>query len=312
MVNMKTALLFPGQASQYVGMGKDLYETFAEVRALYEFASAEIGEDLAALSFHGPAERLKETRFTQPAILVHSLAVLSLVKTHLTAVSFAAGHSLGEYGALVAAESLSPQDAIRAVVRRAMLMEEACRNNPGTMAATMGLEKEKIEALCIEASQVGTVVAANYNSDAQIVVSGSLTGVEKYIELAKAAGAKRAMKLEVGGAFHSPLMASAREGMKSCLTSIQVKTPRIPVVANVTARPVTDGESIRELLVRQISEPVRWSETMAYLKAQGVSQIFELGPGKVLTGLAKRELAPQQSFNIDTLEDIKSIAPALV
>lgn len=307
----KTALFFPGQASQYVGMGKDLHEHSAEVRALYELASHELKVDLARLSFEGPAEQLKQTRFTQPAILVHSLAVMRILGEDLPPFDFAAGHSLGEYGALAAAGALSFEDAIRAVVRRATLMEQACVAQPGTMAAMMGMSEDQVIELCAKASSAGIVVPANFNSNAQIAVSGSLAGVNEAVRIAKEMGAKRAIVLEVGGAFHSPLMASAQQGMKEFLSTLQINSPRVPVVANVSAAPVSDPAKIRELLVAQITSPVKWSQSMTTLVSVGVTRIIEIGPGKVLTGLAKREMNPESMTNLDTLADIQAFSAAV-
>ncbi len=303
----KTVLLFPGQASQYVGMGKDLYDSSAAVRALYELAADEMKFDIAKLSFEGPQEQLKQTRFTQPAILLHSLAVLTVLGDSVPAFDYAAGHSLGEYGALAVAGAMTYEEAIRAVVRRSALMEEACQKNPGTMAAVMGLEAEKVEAVCDEASEAGVVIPANYNSAIQIAISGAVPAVEKAIELAKAAGAKRAMLLEVGGAFHSPLMAPARDGLETYLKVQTFSAPDKPVVANVTAAPVTDPAEISRLLVEQVTAPVRWAQTMKFLADQGVTTLYEIGPGKVLAGLAKRDMRPEQSYNLDTIADIESL-----
>ncbi|MDZ4723759.1 MAG: ACP S-malonyltransferase [candidate division Zixibacteria bacterium] len=308
----KTALLFPGQASQYVGMGKDLFESSAEVRRLYELTSDCIGENIAELSFNGPAERLKETRFTQPAILLHSLSVLNILGEECPSFDFAAGHSLGEYGALVAVGALSPESAIKSVVERAKLMDDACRQNPGTMAVAMGLSAEDIHRICGRAAEASIIVEANFNSPAQIVVSGSLEGIDRFIELAKEAGAKRAMILEVGGAFHSPLMEPARKGLERYLQTIEIHSPRVPIIANVTGEAATDPTEIRNLLIQQVTAPVRWSQTMAYLKRNNVTKVFEIGPGKVLSGLAKREMQVEQLINLDTLADIKSFAPLAV
>jgi [acyl-carrier-protein] S-malonyltransferase len=308
----KTALFFPGQASQYVGMAKDLYASSAEVRQLYQLASDEMRADIARLSFEGPADKLKKTRFTQPAILLHSLAVLTVMKNHLPSFDYAAGHSLGEYGALAASGAMSPEDAIRAVVRRAALMEEACRSYPGTMAAIMGLTVAKVEEVCREAAIAGIVVPANFNSATQIVVSGAVAAVEKAAHLAREAGARRAIVLEVGGAFHSPLMASAANGLEEYLSDIAISAPARPAVANVTAEAVSGASEIRELLVRQITAPVRWAQTMAYLKDRDVTDIIEIGPGRVLSQLAKREMRPEQSLNLDSLDNIKALVPAPV
>ena len=306
----KTVLFFPGQASQYVGMAKDLYDSSAEVRQMYQMASDEMAVDIAKLSFEGPAEELKRTRFTQPAILLHSMAVLKIVGDALPEFDYAAGHSLGEYGALAVTGAFSFEDAIRAVVKRAALMEEACQQNPGTMAATMGLTQRQAQEVCDEAASVGIVVPANYNSPTQIVLSGEIAAVQKGAELARTAGAKRAMLLPVGGAFHSPLMEPAREGLEQFLDTLTINRPERPVVANVTAEPVIEPDDIRSLLVQQVTAPVRWAQTMIYLKDAGVTRILEIGPGKVLTGLARREMRPEESVNLDSMEDISALVPA--
>ncbi len=303
----KTALFFPGQASQYVGMGRDLYDNSAEVRRMYELVSDLLETDIARLSFEGPADELKRTKYTQPAIMLHSLAALTVLGEDRPKFDYAAGHSLGEYAALAVTGALSFDTALKAVVRRASLMEEACVQNPGTMAAVMGLNEEQIEKVCREASSSGVVVPANFNSANQIVISGSLAGVEKACTLAKQAGAKRAMLLEVGGAFHSPLMSSARDGLREFLRDTPIAAPTVFVVANVTGKPVRNGEDIRTLLVEQITAPVRWAQTMKTLSDHGVTKVVEIGPGKVLTGMAKREMPQCEMLNLDTLADIRSL-----
>lgn len=302
-----TLALFPGQASQYVGMGKDLHDNSTEVRELYAYASEQVGEDLAAISFAGPAERLKQTRFTQPAILTHSLAVWRLIGAEGRAqFTAAAGHSLGEYGALVAAGVIDDRTAIRLVARRAALMEEASQAQPGTMAALLGMEPEAVAQLCADVSEAGLVVVpANMNSTGQIAISGAVSAVEKAVALAKERGAKRALLLEVGGAFHSPLMESARAGMAAALAEVEFAAPQLLFIPNVTAEPENDPARIKELLVQQITAPVRWAETMERFNAAGVATLCEIGPGKVLSGLAKRALTVEKSLTLDTAEDIE-------
>lgn len=314
MVNTmnRTVLFFPGQASQYVGMGRDLYEASEEVRKLYQLASDEIGRDIAQLSFEGPGDELKRTRFTQPAILLHSLAVVIHLRNHLPRFDYAAGHSLGEYGALAVSGALSFENAVKAVARRAELMDKACQANPGTMAAIMGLPPEKVEEICQLVSVEGVVVCANYNSKNQVAVSGGVDAVKRTADLARQAGAKMAVILEVGGAFHSPLMASARDGLREYLDRLTISNASPPVVANVTAHPVSDGSQIRSYLVDQVTSPVRWSQTMDFLKNDGVTTVVEIGPGKVLTGLAKREMRPDTLVNVDTMADVEAMAMAAV
>jgi [acyl-carrier-protein] S-malonyltransferase len=288
-------------------MGKDLYDSSEEVRNLYSMASDAIGEDIARLSFEGPAEELKKTRFTQPAILLHALSILTILKDRLPSFDFACGHSLGEYAALAVTDALTFEDAIKAVIKRASLMEEACVKNPGTMAAIIGLDMNTVEEICFRASDGGVVIPANYNSKIQIAISGSIVSVEEAVNLAKKAKAKRAMLLEVGGAFHSPLMEPAKVGLEEYLNQISFNNPSVPVVANVTAKAVMSGNDIRKLLVEQVTSPVKWSQTMSYLSDNDVTKVIEIGPGKVLAGLAKRDMKPESIINLDTLADIENI-----
>lgn len=292
-----------------MGMGKDLYDSNADVRALYELVSEEMGLDIARVSFEGPADELKKTKITQPAILLHSLAVLTVLKNDRPSFDYAAGHSLGEYGALAVSGAMSFEDALKAVVKRAAFMEEACIKNEGTMAAIMGLTTDKIEELCEQASAAGVVVPANFNSGIQVVISGSKPGIDKAVALAKEMGAKRAVLLEVGGAFHSPLMEPARQGLSEYLQQTTFNRPEKPIVANVTGEAVSDPEDIRNLLIDQLTAPVKWAQTMSYLKAEEVTEIVEIGPGRVLTGLAKREMQPESMLNLDKLEDINKLVP---
>jgi [acyl-carrier-protein] S-malonyltransferase len=289
-------------------MGQELYEKSERVRQYYAQASDLLGDDLAKISFEGPAEKLKQTIFTQPAILVHSLGLLEILGNELPSPTYTAGHSLGEYVALVSSGALTPEDAVTAVCTRARLMEQACRDNPGTMAAILALPDDKLEDICRQASATGIVTQANINSLLQVAISGEHKAVEEACSLAREAGAKRAVMLEVGGAFHSPLMASAKAGMAKCLQSISIKDANPPVVANVTAQPVVSADEIKKLLVEQITSPVRWRDTMAFFISEGVDTAVEIGPGKVLIALAKREMRGVTLHSIDKLAD----APALM
>ena len=304
--------MFPGQGSQHVGMAHDFHNNFEEVRDLYKLASDELGEDIAKLSFEGPAEKLKQTRFTQPAILLHSLAVLTALKESLPQFDYACGHSLGEYSALAASGAMSFELAIKAVVKRASLMEQACLESPGTMAAIIGLTEEKVLEICRKASTNGVVVPANFNSKSQIVISGNVDAVKVATEIAKTEGARRAMVLEVGGAFHSPLMEPAKSGMQQFLKDADIKSSAVPVIANVTAKPVESSDEIKQLLVAQIISPVKWSQTMSYLMSNDCTNVIEIGPGKVLAGMAKRDMSAQKITNLETLKDIESLAAVSV
>jgi len=283
---MKTAFLFPGQGSQYVGMGKALAEEFPSVRALFDRASSLIGEDLAKLCFEGPEEELRQTRNTQPALFVKSYAAWSLVKDSLSA-DYVAGHSLGEYSALAAASALSFEDGVRAVRKRGELMWESGVKRPGTMAAVLGLPNDEVAALCREASDVGVVQPANLNCPGQVVVSGEVAAVEKVVELAPARGAKKAARLNVSGAFHSALMADARDELAEFLADVEIRDAAVPVVANVSARPVTAAAELRRNLVDQMTAPVRWEESVRFLLDEGVGDLYEIGAGKVLRGLVR-------------------------
>ncbi|MCZ7557973.1 MAG: ACP S-malonyltransferase [Bacteroidia bacterium] len=282
---MKTAFLFPGQASQYVGMGKDLVEQHARAKELFERANDIMGVDLMRICFEGPAEELTQTRYTQPAIFVHSVAIAEL--TGITPDA-AAGHSLGEYSALVAAGALSFEDGLRLVKKRGELMQEAGTRSPGTMAAVIGAETVLIAEVCTEASEAGIVQAANFNSPGQVVISGSLAGVDKAMELLKARGVRIVKKLPVSGAFHSPLMQYAQDELGDVLAATPISEARFPVYTNVTAEPVTKPEAIRENLLRQVTSPVMWERSMLNMLRDGVTACYETGPGNVLQGLLKR------------------------
>ncbi len=294
------AFIFPGQGSQYVGMAKDLIahpgtaEVFGTVREV-------LGEDFLRIMTDGPEDELKQTKNTQPAIFVHSIALTRIVNGE--GIAMAAGHSLGEYSALVFAGAMSFEDGLRIVRLRGELMQRAGEEQRGTMAAVIGLAPEKIDAVCAEASSAGVVQAANFNSPGQVVVSGSVAGVHRAMELAKAGGAKLVKELVVSGAFHSPLMEPARAGLAEALANISIRDAAIPVYANVTAGPATSATEIRDLLVRQVTHPVRWEETMLAMRKDGADTFVEVGPGKVLQGLAKRILTDGTLSGIDTRFD---------
>ena len=282
----KTAFLFPGQGSQYVGMGKELCERFPEARTWFDQADDILGVKLTSLCFEGPEEELKQTRNTQPALFVKSWAALQLVKDALSP-DFVAGHSLGEYSALAAAGALSFEDGLRAVRKRGELMWESGQKRPGTMAAVLGLDVDAVEKLCEEASSAGSVQPANLNCPGQIVVSGEVAGVERAVELAGEHGAKKAMVLNVSGAFHSELMEDAQAELADFLAGITFRNAEVPVVANVSAAPSTDADELRANLVAQMTAPVRWEESMRFLREEGVEQFYEIGAGRVLRGLLR-------------------------
>lgn len=283
---MDAVFLFPGQGSQFVGMGESLHGASEAARAVYEEANRALGFDLAGLSFRGPDDELTQTRNTQPAILVHSVAAMRELAERGVRPRAAAGHSLGEYSAYVAAGSLRLEDAVRLVRRRGELMFQAGVDRPGTMAAILGLEGPAVEALCAEVAE-GTVVAANLNSPGQVVISGDRPGVEAAMERAKGAGAKRVIPLNVSGAFHSPLMESAARGLTEALREVEIRPASIPVVANASARVVTEPDAIRESLARQLLSPVRWEAGMRLLLADPGPPFLEVGPGKVLRGILR-------------------------
>ncbi|HEX9148178.1 MAG TPA: ACP S-malonyltransferase [Thermoanaerobaculia bacterium] len=286
------ALLFPGQGSQFVGMGRALVESSPTARAVFDEADAALGFPLSRLCFEGPEEDLKRTANTQPAILTHSVAALAELSARfpgrLEGAAFAAGHSLGEYSACVAAGVITFSDAVRLVRRRGELMQEAVPTGMGAMAAIVGLAAEDVEAACREAAQGEIVSAANYNSPEQTVIAGHAGAVERASAACIAKGAKRAIPLPVSAPFHSPLMRPARERMEELLAATSFSDAGIPVVTNVDALPVRDGAKLRDSLVRQIDSPVRWVESVRRLVAEGVDRALEIGPGNVLAGLLRR------------------------
>ena len=281
--------MFPGQGSQFPGMAKELYETNPTAREMFDRANEILGFDITEIMFDGTAEDLKQTKVTQPAVFLHSVILAKCSPDFKP--DMVAGHSLGEFSALTAAGALDFEDGLRLVSIRAHAMQKACEANPGTMAAILALPAETIEAVCAEVD--GIVVPANYNCEGQIVISGAVDAVAEASERLKAAGAKRALILPVGGAFHSPLMQPAAEELAAGIESVEFKTPVCPVYQNVTALPTTDPAEIKKNLLAQLTAPVRWTQSVMNMVADGAASFTESGPGKVLQGLVSK-IAPNQ------------------
>jgi [acyl-carrier-protein] S-malonyltransferase len=283
------AFIFPGQGAQFTGMGKELYEKSVMAKSLFDQADSILGFKISEIMFNGSAEELKQTKVTQPAVFIHSVVVaLSQEVVHPNMV---AGHSLGEFSALVANKTLSFEDGLQLVFKRALAMQRACELNPSTMAAILGLDDKKVEEICSSITEE-VVVAANYNCPGQLVISGSIKGIEIACEKMKAAGAKRALPLQVGGAFHSPLMNPAKEELAAAIASTKFMTPICPVYQNVNALPSIDIEVIKKNLIDQLTAPVRWTQLVQNMVKDGGTSFIECGPGKVLQGLVKK-IAPQ-------------------
>lgn len=282
---MSTAYVFPGQGAQFPGMGKDLYENNAEAKALFDKADEVLGFSLSAIMFEGTAEELKETKVTQPAIFTLSVIMAKLLGEDFKP-TMVAGHSLGEFSALTAVGALDFESALKLVSARAMAMQKACEMKPSTMAAILGLTDEQVENIC--ASTAGVVVAANYNCPGQLVISGEIAAIEAACESAKEAGARRALVLPVGGAFHSPMMEPARAELAAAIEATEFHTPLCPVVQNSVAKAVSDPAEIKQNLIDQLTAPVKWTQSVQQMIASGVTDYVECGPGKTLQGLVKK------------------------
>lgn len=307
----KIAFVFPGQGAQAVGMGKDIYEHDSDARAIFEQANEALGFSLTEIMFEGPDDALKQTVNTQPALLTASVAFLKLVEKAGIKADYVAGHSLGEYSALVAANVLSFEDAVRTVRARGQFMEQAVPNGQGSMAAVLGAEREALQQLCDEISGQGSVVElANVNCPGQIVVSGSVAGVNEVVARGKEIGAKRVIPLEVSGPFHSSLMGNAASALGGELQHIAMQDAAIPVIANVTAEPVTSASEIKELLERQVCAPVLWEDSVKKLIELGVDTFVEIGSGSVLTGLIKKIDKQVTTITINKLDALQSLSEA--
>lgn len=291
---MAHAFVFPGQGAQFSGMGKNLYDSNEAARALFEKANDIIGFRISDIMFSGTPEELTQTKVTQPAVFLHSVIAFKSVDN--ASPDMVAGHSLGEFSALVANGVLHFEDALRLVMVRASAMQKACEMNPSTMAAVLGLDDSKVEDICASVNEI--VVAANYNCPGQIVISGSVSGVEQAGALLKEAGAKRVLPLAVGGAFHSPLMQPAKEELETAISNTTFHTARCPVYQNIVAKAVTDPQEIKENLVKQLTGPVRWTQSVQAMIADGATHFTECGPGKVLQGLIAKINKEMQSDGV--------------
>ena len=306
---MSLSFLFPGQASQYIGMGKDLYEKNDIAKKLFDNACDILGYDIKKICFEGPEEELRQTKITQPAIFIHS----SILSTLLNKIqpTMCAGHSLGEYSALYCAQSISFEEGLKLVALRGELMYEAGLQNPGSMAVIIGIDSDKIKSICENASDKGLINPANFNSKEQTVVSGAKEAIQKAMQLSKEAGAKIVKELSVSGAFHSPLMESAKIKLNLALKNISFKDATFPIYANVSANPFLKASEIKNNLCEQITSPVYWLDTINNMTNNGMDRAIEIGPGKVLQGLMKKINPNIKIFGVDKFEDIENLYKAI-
>lgn len=292
------AFVFPGQGAQFPGMGKDLYENSVEAKELFEQANDILGFNITSIMFEGEVEDLKQTKVTQPAIFLHSVLLAKTLKE--LSPDMVAGHSLGEFSALVANGTLHFEDGLKLVSQRALAMQKACEIEPSTMAAIVGLEDKIVEKVCAEINDI--VVPANYNCPGQLVISGSVAGIDKACNILSEKGAKRAIKLVVGGAFHSPFMEPAREKLAAAIEATNFLKPACPVYQNVNAKPVSDPDEIKQNLISQLTAPVKWTQIVQNMIADGATSFTEIGPGKVLQGLVKKVDRKMEARSINNLE----------
>ena len=304
---MKTALLFPGQGAQAVGMGADIYQAYPEARRVFDEADEVLGFALSRLCFEGPENELTDTANAQPAILVTSLAFYQIVGAHFDDVDCMAGHSLGEYTALVASGALSAADAVRLTRQRGEWMKKAGERSPGGMAAVLNLEDEALESACRQAAEEtgGVVQIANYNSPGQIVISGDKATLDRACELAKERGARRVIPLAVSVATHSPLMAYASDGLKKAIEAAAISAPQVPVIGNVSAEPLLLADAVERELMAQLTSPVRWTSSVQTMISRGVGRFVEIGPGNVLTGLVRRI---EKNAEVANINDVASLS----
>lgn len=303
----KIAFIYPGQGSQYVGMGESFYHGIPHARELYQRADDILGFKVSEISFYGPEEKLKQTQITQPAILLHSVIVTRLLSEKGIKPRMAAGHSLGEYSALVSAGAIDFEPALKIVKLRGELMQKAGESKPGTMAAIIGIKSSLIDEICAEAKVAGIVQPANFNAPGQVVISGSIPGVEMAKKIALEKGAKKVVQLAVSGAFHSPLMESVKEELGAALEQIEISDATIPIYCNISAEPIISQSDIKMALFKQLTHPVRWEKSIENMIGDGAEIFYEVGPGLVLSGLLKRINRKIKGISVRTVEDLHAL-----